>query len=80
MFVILEDLMRILKKTQSTPLLAVIFECLFVFCFDRRARRELMTTYKLEHHLDVAINKEGLSKIVTDLRKLIGKLDASMEN
>jgi hypothetical protein len=79
MFIVLDDLMRILRKTQSTPLLAVIFECLFVFCFDQRARRELMTTYKLEHQLDIAINKEGLSKIVTDLRKLIGKLDSSVE-
>ena len=33
MFIVLDDLMRILKKTPSTPLLAVIFECLFVFCF-----------------------------------------------
>lgn len=58
----------------------IVFYLKKVFCFDQRARRELMTTYKLEKQLDIAISKEGLSKIVTDLRKLISKLDEEHVN
>ena len=55
-----------------SPVLAVVFESLFVFCYDRRARNELMTTHKLGVQLDIYRSKEGLTKIVTDLRNLFG--------
>ena len=67
--------MRILRESSSTPLLAVVFECLFVFSFNRRMRNTMLQSQGLRRYLDMHGNSEGLRKIVQDLRNLIEKLD-----
>ena len=77
MHFVVGDLMRIMKTTSSTPVLAVIFESLFVFCHDRKARNDLITQHNLlrSQVLKSHSSKEGLSKIIKDLRNLVDKLE-----
>ena len=71
--------MRIMKTTSSMPVLAVIFESLFVFCHDKKSRNDLINQHNLlrSQVLELHSSKEGLSKIIKDLRNLLDKLENS---
>ena len=77
MYFVIDDLMRIMKTTSSMPVLAVIFESLFVFSHDRKSRNYLITQHNLlrSQVLESYSSKDGLSKIIKDLRNLVDKLE-----
>ena len=77
MHFVIDDMMRIMKSTSSMPVLAVIFESLFVFCHDRKSRNYLITQHNLlrSEVVEKHSSKDGLSKIIKDLRNLVDKLE-----
>ena len=72
---VLSSLVEIITSSQSTPLICVCLECLYVLSFDYKNRHVVFNLHGLGKIINGLKETEGLAKIATDLELLHERME-----